>query len=60
MSLGGTKPRPRTCLGTMAMAAPPVATLVKNLRRETSFFSVMGCSLYAAGIIALQSPHCEC
>src|SRR5208282_833676 len=45
MSLGGVKPRPRTCRGTMAIAAPPVATLVKNLRRDTSFFSIIASPL---------------
>src|SRR6267378_3156273 len=38
VSLGGVNPRPRTCLGTMAHAAPPAATLVRKVRREISFF----------------------
>src|SRR6267154_6779172 len=38
VSLGGVNPRPRTCLGTMAHAAPPAATSVRNARREISFF----------------------
>src|SRR6266850_38238 len=41
VSLGGVNPRPRTCLGTMAHAAPPAATLVRNVRREISFFLPM-------------------
>src|SRR3981081_4964756 len=44
VSLGGVNPRPRTCLGTMAHAAPPAATLVRNTRREISFFLLMGIS----------------
>src|SRR5215467_10531648 len=39
-SLGGGKPRPRTCLGTKAAAALPAATSLRNLRRVTSFFPV--------------------
>src|SRR5438046_7633837 len=38
VSLGGVNPRPRTCLGTIAHAAPPAATSVRNTRREISFF----------------------
>src|SRR6266478_1396531 len=41
VSLGGVNPRPRTCLGTMAHAAPPAATSVRNVRREISFFLLM-------------------
>src|SRR5712691_825451 len=41
VSLGGVNPRPRTCLGTMAHAAPPAATLVRKVRREISFFLLM-------------------
>src|ERR1700704_2188042 len=42
LSLGGVKPRPRTCRGTMAHAAPPAATFPRNARREISFFLLMG------------------
>src|SRR5438094_9760291 len=42
VSLGGVNPRPRTCLGTMAHAAPPAATSVRNLRRDISFFLLIG------------------
>src|SRR5260370_2255139 len=59
MSLGGINPRPRTCRGTMAKAAPLAATLLKNLRRDRSFFLFMGCSLCTAGIIALSAVHCD-
>src|SRR6267154_4597950 len=41
VSLGGVNPRPRTCLGTIAHAALPAATLVRNVRREMSFFLLM-------------------
>src|SRR2546430_2125922 len=41
VSLGEVNPRPRTCLGTMAHAALPAATLVRNVRREISFFLLM-------------------
>src|ERR1700741_335448 len=41
VSLGGVNPRPRTRLGTMAHAAPPAATFVRNARREISFFLLM-------------------
>src|SRR5260370_17983781 len=44
VSLGGVNPRPRTCLGTMAQAAPPAATSVRKVRREISFFLVMSSS----------------
>src|SRR5882724_6160661 len=44
VSLGGVNPRPRTCLGTMAHAAPPAATLVRNVRREISFSLLMSIS----------------
>src|SRR5271167_3146325 len=44
----------------MANAAPPAATLVRNFRRDKSFFSLMDCSFFAAGIIALSPVHCEC
>src|SRR6267378_2972774 len=44
VSLGGVNPRPRTCRGTMAHAAPPAATLVRNVRREISFFLLMSIS----------------
>src|SRR5947207_13348382 len=42
VSLGGVNPRPRTCLGTMAHAAPPAATSVRNLRRDISIFLLIG------------------
>src|SRR5580693_4267453 len=60
ISLGGVNPRPRTCRVTMAIAAPPVATFVKNLRRDKSLFFLMSCSLFAAATIALSGAHCEC
>src|SRR5260370_35669422 len=41
VSLGAVNPRPSTCLGTMAHAAPPAATLVRKVRREISFFLLM-------------------
>src|SRR5260370_28841536 len=41
VSLGGVNPRPRTCRGTMAHAAPPAATSVRKVRREISFFLLM-------------------
>src|SRR5258708_2438205 len=41
VSLGGVNPRPRTLLGTMVNAAPPAATLVRNVRREIAFFLVI-------------------
>src|SRR5260370_3631783 len=44
VSLGGVNPRPRTCLGTMAQAAPPAATSVRKVRREISFFLVISSS----------------
>ena len=34
VSLGGAKPRPSTCLGTIVKAAAVVAAFVRNARRE--------------------------
>src|SRR2546425_5468905 len=51
VSLGGVNPRPRTCLGTMAHAAPPAATLVRKVRREISFFLLM---IISPGQLALS------
>src|ERR1700687_700424 len=56
MSLGGTNPRPSTCLGTNANAAPVVAAFVRNLRRDIFLFLLMSLSPCAAGIIA--QPQC--
>src|SRR6266581_3509558 len=55
VSLGGVNPRPRTRRGTMANAAPLAATLVRNLRREISFFSSFSC--VAAPISSGQTPR---
>jgi hypothetical protein len=41
VSLGGANPRPSTCLGTIATAALPAATLVRNSRRDISLFSLL-------------------
>src|SRR6266478_8397528 len=40
----GLNPRPRTCRGTMAHAAPPAASSVRKVRREISFFLLMSMS----------------
>src|SRR5437763_14645740 len=45
-SLGGVNPRPRTCLGTSAAAAPPAATLLRNFRRVSPFFSLVPLSAW--------------
>src|ERR1700676_3358460 len=50
MSLGGVKPRPKTCRGTMVKALPVVAApetaaaapVVRNLRRDRSVFALIG------------------
>ncbi len=55
LSLGGTKPRPKTCRGTMAKAAAEAAAPRRSPRREMSFvpltLSVMDVriSLYLRG-----------
>src|ERR1700730_8414360 len=54
LSLGGVKPRPRTCRGTivkaLAVVAAPetaaAAAVVRNLRRDNSVFAHIG-------------PHCR-
>src|SRR5260370_40571864 len=56
VSLGGTKPRPRTCRGRMVKAAPVTAALVINSRRETSFvFSVK--SIFLLGSLLFSLIH---
>src|SRR4029077_4910678 len=47
MSLGGTKPRPRTWRGTIVNAAAVTEGCERNLRRGIALFSVMGSSLAA-------------
>src|SRR5215472_18955165 len=51
-SLGGVKPRPRTCLGTRAAAALPAAAVLRNLRRVSPVFlslpSQVACDLVSA------------
>src|ERR1700704_3171451 len=65
VSLGGVNPRPRTCLGTMAHAAPPAATLVRKERREISFFLLMSISpgrelsRVGEGDIGAEGDHAE-
>src|SRR5438132_10946714 len=65
VSLGGVNPRPRTCLGTMAHAAPPAATSVRNVRREISFFLLMSVfskdslSRIGDGDVGSEGDHAE-
>src|SRR6266446_5655205 len=65
VSLGGGTPRPRTWLGTMAQAAPPAATLARNVRREISFlllmsvFSRAGLSRVGEGDVGTEGDHAE-
>src|SRR5277367_747321 len=54
VSLGGTKPRPSTYLGTMVTAAAVVAALVRNERREIVFVGVIRVSMATPPIIARQ------
>src|SRR5579863_4378779 len=54
VSLGGTKPRPSTYLGTMLKAAAVVAVLVRNERREIVFVGVIRVSMATPPIIARQ------
>src|ERR1700722_15258950 len=54
VSLGGTKPRPSTYLGTIVMAAAVVAVLVRNERREIDFVGVIRVSMATPPIIARQ------
>src|SRR2546429_1813211 len=65
VSLGGVNPRPRTCLGTIAHAAPPAATSVRNTRREISFFLLISIfskdslSRIGEGDIRSERDHAE-
>src|ERR1700756_3157039 len=65
VSLGGVNPRPRTCRGTMAHAAPPAATSVRNVRREISFFLLIrilskdSLSRIGDGDVGTERDHAE-
>src|SRR5439155_22657684 len=65
VSLGGVIPRPRTGLGTIAHAAPPAATSVRNTRREISFFLLISIfskdslSLIVEGDIRSERDHAD-
>src|SRR5258708_37633373 len=55
VSLGGTRPRPRTWRGTMQNAAAVTAESASNLRREIVLFSVMESPLRAARLARAQA-----
>src|SRR5713226_2224037 len=55
VSLGGTRPRPRTWRGTMQNAAAVTAESASNLRREMVLFSVMESPLRAARLARAQA-----
>src|SRR5271170_1651867 len=55
LSLGGTKPRPSTCRGTMVTAAAVVAALVRNERREIGSIGVIRVSRATPPIIARRA-----
>src|SRR5271154_6172365 len=52
VSLGGTKPRPSTYLGTIVTAAAVVAALGRNERGEIGFVGVIRVSLGTPPIIS--------
>src|SRR5271155_3775681 len=59
MSLGGTKPRPSTCRGTIMAAAALVAVVARNARREIVSFAFIRFSGGDGDIIARSTMVCD-